>query len=98
MDAKIANAKREYQMQQAAFDTEVNTRKAEAELAYQLQAAKEQQKIRQEEMQIEVIERTKQIKVEEKEIIRKEKELYGTVRLPAEAEAYKLQAIAEGQR
>lgn len=49
-------------------------------------------------MQIEVIERTKQIKVEEKEIARKEKELQATVRLPAEAEAYRLQTIAEGKR
>lgn len=36
--------------------------------------------------------------MEEKEIQRKEKELFGTVRLPAEAEAFKLQTLAEGQR
>jgi len=49
-------------------------------------------------MQIEVVERQKQIQVEEKEIARKEKELQSTVRLPAEAEAYRLQTIAEGKR
>ena len=56
------------------------------------------QAIRQEEIQIDIVERRKQIDVEEKEIQRREKELYGTVRLPAEAEAYKVQAIAEGKR
>ena len=47
--------------------------KAEAELAYELQGAKEKQRIRSEEMEIEVVERRKQIEVEEKEILRKDK-------------------------
>lgn len=34
---KIADATREYQLQKAAFDQEVNARKAESELAYELQ-------------------------------------------------------------
>lgn len=97
-DAIIADSAREYQMQKANFDMEVNARKAEAELAYELQAAKEKQKIRSEEMEIEVVERRKQIDVEEKEIIRKEKELIATVKRPAEAQAYKMGQIAEGQR
>lgn len=33
----IADSSREFQMQKAAFDQEVNTRKAEAELSYELQ-------------------------------------------------------------
>lgn len=72
--------------------------RAEAELAYELQAAKEKQRIRGEEIEIEVVERRKQIDVEEKEIIRKEKELIATVKRPAEAAAYKMTQIAEGQR
>ena len=36
-DTKIANSNREFQMRKADFDQEVNTKKAEAELAYQLQ-------------------------------------------------------------
>merc|ERR1711997_1163242 len=57
-----------------------------------------QQRIRQEEIQIQVVERRKQIEIEEQEIKRKEKELIATVKLPAEAEGYKVQTIAEGQR
>ena len=67
-------------------------------MAYELQGAKEKQKIRSEEIEIDVVERKKQIDIEEKEIIRKEKELIGSVRLPAEAEAYKMQTVAEGAR
>ena len=36
-DTKIANSNREFQMRKAEFDQEVNTKRAEAELAYQLQ-------------------------------------------------------------
>lgn len=38
------------------------------------------------------------IQVEQQEIMRREEELMSTVKLPAEAEAYRLQAIAEGKR
>ena len=76
----------------------VGWQKAEAGLAYELQAAKVQQKIKTEEMQINVIQRRKQIEIEEQEIMRKEKELVATVRLPAEAESYKVSLIAQGQR
>ena len=72
--------------------------KAEAQLAYELQAAKIQQRIRNEEIQIQVVERRKQIEIEEQEIKRKEKELTATVKLPSEAEAYKVQTVAEGNR
>merc|ERR1719153_1023454 len=97
-DTKIANSEREFKLQKAAFDQEVNTAKADAELAYELQAAKEKQQIRNEEIQIEIVERRKQIAIEEQEILRKEKELTSTVRLPAEAESYRVETLAQGQR
>jgi len=97
-DSKIENNKRDFDLQNAIFNTEVNTAKAEAEMAYTLQAAKIKQKIRTEEIQVEVVERRKQIEIEEEEIKRREKELIATVKLPAEAEAYKVQTVAEGRR
>ncbi|KAK6317183.1 flotillin-2a isoform X2 [Coregonus clupeaformis] len=97
-DTKMADSKRGLEMQKAAFNQEVNTKKAEAQLAYELQAAKEQQKIRLEEIEIEVVQRKKQITIEEKEIDRTEKELIATVKRPAESEAYKMQQLAEGQK
>ncbi|KAG7303459.1 Flotillin-2 [Plutella xylostella] len=98
MDTKIEDNARLFKLQKAQFDQEINTAKAEAALAYELQAAKIKQKIRNEEIQIEIVERRKQIEVEQQEILRNEEELMATVRLPAEAEAYRLQTIAEGKR
>merc|ERR1719499_859168 len=97
-DTKIEDNSRGFKLQKANFDSEVNTAKAEAQLAYELQAAKIQQRIRNEEIQIQVVERRKQIEIEEQEIKRKEKELTATVKLPSEAEAYKVQTVAEGNR
>lgn len=97
-DALIAENKRSYELKQAEFDQEVNARKAEAELAYELQGAQEQQKIKEEKMQIEVVERRKQIDIEEQEVMRKEKELYCSKRAPAEAEAQKVNILANAHR
>lgn len=76
----------------------VSSQKAESALAYELQAAKIRQKIRNEEIQIDVVERKKLIEIESQEILRKERELTSTVKLPAEAESYRVQTIAEGKR
>uniref|UniRef100_A0A8C9I1Z6 Flotillin n=1 Tax=Piliocolobus tephrosceles TaxID=591936 RepID=A0A8C9I1Z6_9PRIM len=97
-DTKIADSKRAFELQKSAFSEEVNIKTAEAQLAYELQGAREQQKIRQEEIEIEVVQRKKQIAVEAQEILRTDKELIATVRRPAEAEAHRIQQIAEGEK
>ena len=60
-DIEIAKSQRDYSAQQAIYDVEVNTKKAQADLAYKLQAAKLKQAIRAEELQVQVIERQQQI-------------------------------------
>ncbi|XP_002123705.2 flotillin-1-like [Ciona intestinalis] len=97
-DTEIAKAKRDYDLKKAAYDIEVHTKKAESELAYDLQAAISKQSIKEAEMQIKVEERTKQIQVQEQEIMRREKELEAQVKKPAEAEKYRLETIAEAER
>ncbi|KAJ8939114.1 hypothetical protein NQ318_005934 [Aromia moschata] len=94
-DTEIAKARRDFELKKAAYDVEVQTKNAEAEMAYELQAAKTKQKIKEEEMQIKVVERTQQIAVQDQEIARKERELEATVRRPAEAEKFRLEKIAE---
>ena len=100
-------------MKKAAYDVEVQTKvrselchhginfkfqKAEAELAYELQAAKTKQRIKEENMQIKVIERTQEICIQSQEIQRRERELDSSVRRPAEADKYKLEKLAEAHR
>ncbi|KAJ8922360.1 hypothetical protein NQ315_004303 [Exocentrus adspersus] len=94
-DTEIAKARRDFELKKAAYDVEVQTKNAEAEMAYELQAAKTKQRIKEEQMQIKVVERTQQIAVQEQEIARRERELEATIRRPAEAEKYRLEKIAE---
>ena len=97
-DTAIAESERDFQIQKAEYDQQVNARRAEAELAYSLQEAKTRQQIRAEELEVEVVERQKQIEIQEQEIARRERELDATVRRPAEAERDQLELIAEGNR
>lgn len=48
--------------------------RAKADQAYNLESAREQQQVIEQEMQVKVVERQKQIELEEKEIIRREKQ------------------------
>ncbi|XP_028177638.1 flotillin-1 [Ostrinia furnacalis] len=97
-DTEIAKAQRDFELKKAAYDVEVQTKKAEAEMAYELQAAKTKQRIKEEQMQIAVVERTQEIAVQKWEVQRRERELEATVRRPAEAEKFKLEKLAEAQR
>lgn len=93
-----AEARRDYQLQQAEYDSEVARKQTEANLAGTLQERIVNQKIRAEEVQIELIEKQKRIEVQEQEALRMEKELEATVRKPAEAEQYRIQTIASAQK
>lgn len=95
---KIAEADKNYQVQKAAYDAEVNKQKAAAELAYALQQNKTNQEIKAEEVQIEVVAKTKAIQVQEQEVARREKELEATVRKPVEAEQYRVRTLADASK
>jgi flotillin len=97
-ETKIAEAQKNYAVQKAAYDTEVNRRKAEAELAYLLQQNITNQEVRAEEIQIEIVEKQKQIEVQQQEVQRRERELEATVRKPAEAERYRIETLANAKR
>lgn len=67
--------------------------KADAEMAFELQAAKTKQRIMEEQMQVKVVERSQEIAVQEQEMMRRERELDATVRRPADAEKYRYSII-----
>jgi len=97
-DTLIAEAKREFDLRKAANDQEVQTQKAISDLARSLQDAKTKQQVKNEEMKIKIIERTRQIELQEQEILRRERELQATVMKPAEAEKYKMEKLAEAEK
>merc|ERR1719336_1008429 len=97
-DTKIEDNSRAFKLQKANFDKEVNSAKAEAQLAYELQAAKIQQKSVMKKSKSRSLSEGSKLKLKNRKFEGKKRELIATVKLPAEAEGYKVQTIAEGQR
>jgi flotillin len=97
-ETRIAESNKDFQVQKAAYDQEVNRQQVIAQLESELQEKKSRQQITAEEVQIQVIDKQKRIEVEQQEALRKEKELLGTVRKPAEAEQFRIETIAKAHR
>lgn len=93
-DSKIAEAQRDYQMNVASYQASVNLKKAEADLAYDLQKFKTGQLVKAEEVQVNIIEKQKQIELQQQEILRKQRELEAQVQKPADAERYRVETLA----
>jgi flotillin len=97
-EIQIAMARRDFEMKQAEIQAAVNQRKAEADLAYDLEKYKVGQAVKKEEIQVLVVEKEKMIDLQEKEIVRREKELQATVQKSADAEKYRVETLAEAYR
>jgi flotillin len=97
-DTKIAEAQRDYQSNVAQYQAAVNQKKAEADLAYDLQKYKTGQLVKAEEVQVSIIEKQKQIELQQQEIMRKQRELEANVQKPADAERYKVETLANATK
>jgi flotillin len=97
-ETKIAESAKNYDVQKAAYDQQVNRQRVIADLETDLQQRISQQQIKAEEVQIEVVEKQKQIDVQAQEAVRKERELEATVRKPAEAEQYRIETLARAKK
>ena len=97
-DSKIAEAQRDYQSNVASYQATVNLKKAEADLAYDLQKFKTGQLVKAEEVQVQIVEKQKQIELQQQEILRKQRELEAMVQKPADAERYKVETLANAKK
>ena len=93
-DTKIAEAQRDYQSNVAVYQATVNQKKAEADLAYDLQKFKTNQLVKAEEVQVSIVEKQKQIELQQQEIQRRQRELEAGVQKPADAERYRVETLA----
>jgi flotillin len=97
-ETRIAESQKSYAVQKAAYDQETNQNRAIADLAYKLQETKTSQLVKEQEIQIEVVAKQKQIEVQQQEALRKEKELEATVRKPADSERYRIETLADAEK
>jgi flotillin len=95
---EIAEAEKINQLKIAEFRREQDIAKARADQAYDLESARSKQEVMEQEMQIKIIERQKQIELEEKEILRRERQYDSEVKKKADADRYSVEQAAAADK
>ncbi len=96
--ARQAEAQRDLEVKKATYTELVKKQQAQADKAYEIQTNVMQQQVIAESVKVQQIEKEAQIKVQEAEINRREKELIATVLKQAEIERQRIQTLAEAER
>ncbi|NYE03727.1 flotillin [Bacillus niacini] len=95
---EIAEAEKVNQLKVAEFRREQDSAKARADMAYELESARAKQEVTEQEMQVKIIERQKQIELEEKEILRRERQYDSEVKKKADADRYSVEQAAAANK
>ncbi len=96
--AKQAEAQKDLAVKKALFEAESKKQQAAADKAYEIQSNVMQQQVVAEAVSVERVRKEGEIKVQEAEIARRERELAATVLKQADAERQKIQTLAEAER
>jgi len=97
-ETQIAEAAKEKELNVQAFRQEAEAAKAQADLAYEIQANKVRKEVTDTEMQVELLRKQRETELAEQEAIRKERELAATVHKAADADKYRREKEAEATK
>jgi len=95
---KQAEAQRDLDVKKAEYTEMIKRQQAQADKSYEIQANVMQQQVRAEEVTIHQVEKEHEVKVQEAEIARRERELTATVLKQAEFERKRIETLAEAER
>jgi flotillin len=96
--AKQAEAQRDLEVKKAQYLEVTKKQQAQADKAYDIQANVMQQQVIAESVRVQQVEKEGQVKVQEAEIMRREKELIATVLKQAEIERQRIETLAEAEK
>jgi flotillin len=96
--AKQAEAQRDLDIKKAAFLEATKKAQATADKAYEIETNVMQQRVVEEGVRVQQVEREAQVKVQEAEIARRERELIATVLKQAEIERQRIETLANAER
>jgi flotillin len=96
--AKQAESQRDLEIKKATYLETVNRQKAQADKAYEIQSNIMQQQVTAEAVKIRQVEKEAEVKVQEAEILRRERELTATVLKAAEIERRRIETLAEAEK
>ncbi|CAN5620604.1 flotillin family protein [soil metagenome] len=97
-DTNVAEANRDKELRIAAFKQDQDTAKASADLAYAAQEARSQRDVVEEQMQVELIRKQREVDLEQLEIVRRERQYDSEVKKKADAERYSIEQAAEAEK
>ncbi|AZN43848.1 flotillin family protein [Paenibacillus albus] len=97
-DTNIAEASKEKELKVASFKKDQDSAKAEADQAYAIQEARAKQQVVEEQMQVELVRKEREIDLEGKEILRREKQYDAEVKKKADADRYAVEQAAEADK
>jgi len=95
---KQAESQRDLEIKRAQYAELVKRQQAQADKAYDIQTNIMQQQVVAESVKVKQIETEQQVKVQEAEIARREKELIATVLKPAEIERQRIETLAAAEK
>ncbi|HEV1996161.1 MAG TPA: SPFH domain-containing protein [Candidatus Acidoferrum sp.] len=96
--AKQAEAERDLDLKRASYLEMTKKAQAMADKAYEIETNIMQQQVITESVRVQQVEREAQVKVQEAEIERRERELIATVLKPAEVERQRIETLASAER
>jgi len=96
--AKQAESQRDLEIKKANYMEDVKRQQARADKAYEIETNVMQQKVVAEQVTVQQVEKEHQVKVQEAEINRREKELIAQVLKEAEIERQKIETLAAAER
>lgn len=96
--AKQAEAERDLEIKKATYKETTKRQEAQADKAYEIQTNIMQQQVITESVKVRQIEKEQEIKVQDAEIIRHERELIATVLKQAEIERRRIETLAEAEK
>ncbi|NOU94169.1 flotillin family protein [Paenibacillus sp. LMG 31456] len=97
-DTNIAEAGKDKELKIASFKREQDQAKAEADQAYHIQEARSKQSVVEEQMKVEIVRKEREIDLEAKEILRREKQYDSEVKKKADADRYAVEQAAEADK
>ncbi|MCP3774132.1 flotillin family protein [Paenibacillus sp. MZ04-78.2] len=97
-DTNIAEASKEKELKVAAFKKDQDMARAEADQAYHVQEARSKQSVVEEQMRVELVRKEREIDLEAKEILRREKQYDAEVKKKADADRYAVVQAAEAEK
>ena len=94
-DTQVAAANKEKELKIQAYREEQETSKARADSAYEIEKNKVAKQVTETAMLVELTKKEKESEIQDKEAIRREKELLATVNKQADADMYRISKLAD---